>query len=163
IFSDGEIGNEMFIIQSGTVEILKQIGGETRILATLEKGDFFGEMSVLEDLPRIASARAKTDVELVRINGATFDTMIKSNTESARGARREVAHAGAPVRGGPRVAGGRPGAAGPETRAGGGAAPRAVSKTAGLDRRLPPDDCRRRHRVPPEPGGGHARRARRPR
>jgi len=83
IFSDGEIGNEMFIIQSGTVEILKQIGGETRILATLEKGDFFGEMSVLEDFPRIASARAKTDVELVRINGATFDTMIKSNTEIA--------------------------------------------------------------------------------
>jgi CRP-like cAMP-binding protein len=83
IFSDGEIGNEMFIIQSGTVEILKQIGGETRVLATLEKGDFFGEMSVLEDLPRIASARAKTDVELVRINGATFDTMIKSNTEIA--------------------------------------------------------------------------------
>src|SRR5262249_56289764 len=83
IFSEGEIGTEMYIIQSGTVELFKSIGGETRILATLEKGDFFGEMSVLEDLPRIASARAKTDVELVRINGATFDTMIKSNTEIA--------------------------------------------------------------------------------
>jgi CRP-like cAMP-binding protein len=83
IFSDGEIGNEMFIIQSGTVEMLKEIGGETRVLATLEKGDFFGEMSVLEDLPRIASARAKTDVELVRINGATFDSMIRANTEIA--------------------------------------------------------------------------------
>ena len=83
IFSDGEIGNEMFIIQSGTVEILKQIGGESRVLATLEKGDFFGEMSVLEDAPRIASARAKSDVELVRINGATFDSMIKANTEIA--------------------------------------------------------------------------------
>ncbi len=83
IFSDGEIGNEMFIIQSGVVEILKEIGGETRVLATLEKGDFFGEMSVLEDLPRIASARAKTDVELVRINGATFDSMIRANTEIA--------------------------------------------------------------------------------
>lgn len=83
IFSEGEIGTEMFIIQSGTVELLKDIGGETRILATLEKGDFFGEMSVLEDLPRTASARAKTDVELVRINGATFDAMLKSNTEIA--------------------------------------------------------------------------------
>lgn len=83
IFSEGEIGTEMFIIQSGTVELLKDIGGETRILASLEKGDFFGEMSVLEDLPRTASARAKTDVELVRINGATFDAMLKSNTEIA--------------------------------------------------------------------------------
>ncbi len=83
IFSEGEIGTEMFIIQSGTVELLKEIGGETRVLATLEKGDFFGEMSVLEDLPRTASARAKTEVELVRINGATFDAMLKSNTEIA--------------------------------------------------------------------------------
>jgi CRP-like cAMP-binding protein len=83
IFSEGEIGNEMYIIQSGTVELLKSIGKESRVLATLEKGDFFGEMSVLEDLPRTASARAKTDVELVRINGTTFDTMLKGNTEIA--------------------------------------------------------------------------------
>jgi hypothetical protein len=83
IFSEGEIGTEMYIVQSGTVELLKEIGGETRVLSTLEKGDFFGEMSVLEDLPRTASARAKTDVELVRINGATFDAMLKSNTEIA--------------------------------------------------------------------------------
>jgi len=83
IFSEGEIGTEMYIIQSGTVELFKSIAGETRVLATLEKGDFFGEMSVLEDLPRTASARARTDVELVRINGAMFDTMLKSNTEIA--------------------------------------------------------------------------------
>ncbi len=83
IFSEGDIGTEMYIIQTGTVELLKSMGGETRVLATLEKGDFFGEMSVLEDLPRTASARAKTDVELVKINGAMFDTMLKSNTEIA--------------------------------------------------------------------------------
>ena len=83
IFSEGEIGNDMFILQSGTVELIKMIAGETKVLATLEKGDFFGEMSVLEDLPRTATARAKTDVEVVHINGATFDTMLKSNTEIA--------------------------------------------------------------------------------
>lgn len=83
IFSEGEIGNEMFIIQTGTVELAKNIGGEERILASLEKGDFFGEMSVLEDLPRTSSARARSDVELVRINGAMFDTMLKSNPEIA--------------------------------------------------------------------------------
>lgn len=83
IFSEGEIGNDMFILQSGTVELIKTIAGETKVLATLEKGDFFGEMSVLEDLPRTATARAKTEVEVVHINGATFDTMLKSNTEIA--------------------------------------------------------------------------------
>src|SRR5215468_5282353 len=83
IFSEGDIGTDMYIVQSGTVELLKSIGGETRVLSTLDKGDFFGEMSVLEDVPRTASARAKTDVELVRINGAMFDTMLKNNTEIA--------------------------------------------------------------------------------
>lgn len=83
IFSEGDIGTEMFIIQSGTVELFKASGGEVRVLGTLKKGDFFGEMSVLEDIPRTASARAKTDVEVVRINGAIFDAMLKSNTEIA--------------------------------------------------------------------------------
>jgi pSer/pThr/pTyr-binding forkhead associated (FHA) protein len=83
LFSEGDIGTDMYIIQAGTVELLKSIGGDTRVLSTLERGDFFGEMSVLEDVPRNASARAKSDVELVRINGATFDAMLKSNTEIA--------------------------------------------------------------------------------
>ena len=83
IFAEGEIGTEMFTIQSGTVEIVKTIGGEARVLSTLEKGDFFGEMSILEGVPRPATARAKTSVELVRINGAMFDAMLKSNTEIA--------------------------------------------------------------------------------
>jgi len=92
IFSEGDIGTEMYIIQSGTVELFKSIGGETRVFATLEKGDFFGEMSVLEDAPRNASARAKTDVEVVRINGPMFDTMLKSNAEIAVRMMRKLSH-----------------------------------------------------------------------
>jgi CRP-like cAMP-binding protein len=51
IFSEGDIGTDMYIVQSGTVELLKAIGGETRVLSTLEKGDFFGEMSVSRTCP----------------------------------------------------------------------------------------------------------------
>jgi len=83
IFSEGDLGTEMYIVQSGVVEIFKKIRGRQKVLASLEKGDFFGEMSVLEDVSRTASARAKTDVELVRINQTTFDQMIKGNTEIA--------------------------------------------------------------------------------
>src|SRR5262249_34355322 len=90
IFSEGDIGTEMYIIQSGTVELFKSIAGETRVLATLDKGDFFGEMSVLEDAARNATARAKTDVEIVRINGAMFDTMLKNNTEIAARMSRKL-------------------------------------------------------------------------
>ena len=119
IFSEGDIGTEMYIVQSGTVELLKTIGGETRVLATLEKGDFFGEMSVLEDVPRTASARAKTDVELVRINGATFDAMLKSNTEIAirmmRKLSRRLREVTAMLEEVARPASGRGGTAGPES------------------------------------------------
>jgi CRP-like cAMP-binding protein len=49
----------------------------------MEKGDFFGEMSILEGLPRTLSAEAVEDTELIEINSMTFDKMIKSNIEIA--------------------------------------------------------------------------------
>jgi pSer/pThr/pTyr-binding forkhead associated (FHA) protein len=83
IFREGDLGTEMYIINEGKVEILNQVGEEEQILAVLEKGDFFGEMSVLEDLPRAATARAATDVRLLQINGSTFDQLLQGNPEIA--------------------------------------------------------------------------------
>jgi CRP-like cAMP-binding protein len=83
VFREGELGTEMYIINEGKVEILNQVGDEEQVLAVLEKGDFFGEMSVLEDLPRAASARAVTDVRLLQINGSTFDQLLQGNPEIA--------------------------------------------------------------------------------
>lgn len=84
IFKENDIGTEMYIIQSGQVEILKrQSSGEERQLAVLGQGDFFGEMSILEDLPRTASARTLAKCKLVEINGATFDHMLRKNPEIA--------------------------------------------------------------------------------
>lgn len=83
IFNEGDLGMEMYIIHEGKIEILKKIQGEQRQLAVLEKGDFFGEMSILEDLPRTAAARAIGDVKLLLINGATFDQMLRTNPEIA--------------------------------------------------------------------------------
>lgn len=83
IFREGDLGMEMYIIHEGKIEILKQIQAEQRQLAVLEKGDFFGEMAILEDLPRTASARALADVKLLLINGTTFDQMLRTNPEIA--------------------------------------------------------------------------------
>jgi Cyclic nucleotide-binding domain/FHA domain len=83
VFREGDLGTEMYIINEGKVEILNRFGEEQRVLAVLEKGDFFGEMSVLEDLPRAASARALTDTRLLQINGSTFDQMLQHNPEIA--------------------------------------------------------------------------------
>lgn len=58
ICREGESSNEMFVIQSGKVRIFKSSGPRQVDLALLEKGNFFGEMSVLEGLPRDATAQA---------------------------------------------------------------------------------------------------------
>jgi CRP-like cAMP-binding protein len=83
IFHEGEPGAEMYIIQTGKVEVFRDVGGEHRFSRVLEKGDFFGEMSLLEGLPRTATAQVLEDAELIVINGSTFDQMIKSNIEIA--------------------------------------------------------------------------------
>lgn len=83
IYRAGEIGTEMYAIRSGEVEIGGASGGEDRPPALLRRGDFFGETSLLEDAPRDETARARTDVVLVRINGTTLEGMLKTNAEVA--------------------------------------------------------------------------------
>ncbi len=83
IFEEGDLGTEMFIIQEGRVEVFKTIDGTKNQLAVLEKGDFFGEMSILEDLPRNATALTLEPTKVLRIDGATFDQMLRSNPEIA--------------------------------------------------------------------------------
>src|SRR5260370_652104 len=59
------------------------MGNEERVLAVLEKSDFFGEMWGREARPRAASARSLTDTRLLQINGSTFDQMLQANPEIA--------------------------------------------------------------------------------
>lgn len=59
LFLEGDIGRALFILESGRVELSKRDAqGKARRLALLEPGDFFGEMALLEHLPRSASAAA---------------------------------------------------------------------------------------------------------
>ena len=83
IFREDDLGMEMFIIQEGQVEILKRVGEEDHLISVLDKGDFFGEMALLENLPRAAGARAVSAVKLLEIDGSTFDQMLRANPEIA--------------------------------------------------------------------------------
>ena len=83
LFNEGEDGEEMYIIQSGKVAIKKQVKDGETVLATLEKGDFFGEMAILERMPRSAAAEVVEEGDLIVINGETFGDMIKANPEIA--------------------------------------------------------------------------------
>ena len=57
VYQEGEVGTMMYVVQSGAVELYRQVNGQRISYGTLEKGDFFGEMSLLlERQPRTTSA-----------------------------------------------------------------------------------------------------------
>jgi CRP/FNR family transcriptional regulator, cyclic AMP receptor protein len=56
LFREGETGEEMYVIQSGLVQLLKRVGPDERALATLGRGEFLGEMAILNGKPRTATA-----------------------------------------------------------------------------------------------------------
>lgn len=68
IVAEGDTGTEMFVIQSGRVAVTKKTDEGEMHLATLERGDFFGEMSLLESLPRSATVRAVGRTRLLAIH-----------------------------------------------------------------------------------------------
>ncbi len=78
IFAEGETGCEMFVIQEGRVAVARRVGGSEEQLAVLEKGDFFGEMALLEEYPeRSATARAVTDVVVLRLRRTDLQTLVE--------------------------------------------------------------------------------------
>ncbi len=83
IFSEHEPGNELYIIQQGKVKITKIINNQEVLLAVLQEGDIFGEMALLENKPRSASAIAYGDVVLLAVNKANFEIMVVNQPQIA--------------------------------------------------------------------------------
>ncbi len=83
IFCEFEPGNEFYFIQSGKVEIVKIINNREKTLDILETGDVFGEMAILEEEPRSASAIALDHVKVLRFHRANFDTLLHGNPQLA--------------------------------------------------------------------------------
>ncbi len=82
IFCEFEPGNELFIIQSGKVKITKIVNEEV-LLAVLKQGDIFGEMALLDNKPRSASAITFGDVEVLAINKSNFENMVQAQPQLA--------------------------------------------------------------------------------
>jgi CRP-like cAMP-binding protein len=81
IFSEGEPGNELYVIKSGSVKIVKIVEKNEVLLAVLKASDIFGEMALLESKPRTACAVAYEDCKLMVINRENFGEMIKSQPQ----------------------------------------------------------------------------------
>lgn len=82
IFREGEPGDTMFIVLKGAVEILKRTdNGSQRQLALLKPGDIMGEMALLDDKPRSATAVAKQFTELLSIQEEGFLLLVSKNPQ----------------------------------------------------------------------------------
>lgn len=82
LFSESEPGNELFIIQDGKVKITKIVDEEI-LLAVLKPGDIFGEMALLDNKPRSASAISYGDVTVLAINKSNFEGMVQAQPQLA--------------------------------------------------------------------------------
>jgi CRP/FNR family cyclic AMP-dependent transcriptional regulator len=83
LFRDGEPGKEMFVLQQGRVNVSKKVGEVEKILASMGPGEFLGEMSILNNKPRSATATCAEDSKLLVIDAKTFEAMIRGNAEIA--------------------------------------------------------------------------------
>jgi len=82
LFSESEPGDELFIIQDGKVKITKIVDEEI-LLAVLKAGDIFGEMALLDNKPRSASAISYGDVSVLAINKSNFEGMVQAQPQLA--------------------------------------------------------------------------------
>jgi CRP/FNR family transcriptional regulator, cyclic AMP receptor protein len=73
IFQEGSTGRELFVVLDGKVDICKINGADKTVIVTLGKGEFFGEMAVIDGSARSATAiAAAPNTRVMRINHARF-------------------------------------------------------------------------------------------
>ncbi|MCL1864653.1 MAG: cyclic nucleotide-binding domain-containing protein [Spirochaetes bacterium] len=82
LFSEAEPGDELFIIQGGRVKITKIMEDEV-LLAVLKTGDIFGEMALLDNKPRSASAISYGEVTVLAVNKSNFEGIVQAQPQLA--------------------------------------------------------------------------------
>lgn len=81
LFEEGDPGSRMYVLRSGRVKIAKRVAGAEVTLAILGPGDFFGEMALLEKLPRSATATVLEDARLIEVDETTFESLLRRSSE----------------------------------------------------------------------------------
>ena len=83
LFEEGQPGQDMYVLLAGQVEIRRKVGDTDHVLAVLVPGDFFGEMAILNERPRSATAVTRIDSRLLVIEGRMFEAMLRARPEIA--------------------------------------------------------------------------------
>jgi CRP/FNR family transcriptional regulator, cyclic AMP receptor protein len=83
IFSEYEPGDTFYLIQSGKVKLIQCTGENERTLDILQPSEMFGEMAILENLPRSATAIAVDEVTVIELNAQNFEILMLGNPQIA--------------------------------------------------------------------------------
>lgn len=75
LFREGDEGREMFVVLAGSVELLVH----DKLVELVEAGGIFGELALVENRPRIATAVVKTDAMVVRVDEKRFLFLVQQN------------------------------------------------------------------------------------
>ena len=91
IAEEGEIGEELYIILSGDVRVVRHEDGAAVEVARRQAGDVVGEMSIISRAPRVASLVAEGDVRTITIGRREFESMIAERPDIALAVMRALA------------------------------------------------------------------------
>ncbi len=83
IISEYEPGDSFYLIQSGKVQLVKCVNGNSKNLDILKPGEFFGEMAILDNSPRSATCMAIGNVKCLEFNKENFEVLITGNPQMA--------------------------------------------------------------------------------
>jgi CRP-like cAMP-binding protein len=80
-FREGDHAESMFVLESGEIDVLRRYAGREHLLARLGAGDCFGEMALLDLLPRSASVRAVSPCTAIELSSASLFRLYETDLE----------------------------------------------------------------------------------
>jgi CRP-like cAMP-binding protein len=86
VFNEGDRGDRAYVVQDGIIEILRKDDyGNPIVLGTVEKGGIFGEMALIDDQPRMATARAVVATTVIAVPRNVFSQKLAKCDPFIRG------------------------------------------------------------------------------
>jgi CRP-like cAMP-binding protein len=83
VFCEGDPGADLYIIQSGRVQLSRRVRGREMHLLTVGPGEFFGELAIVNNKPRSATATVLEEARMLVLDARTFEAMVRGNSEIA--------------------------------------------------------------------------------
>ena len=98
IIEEGDVGDQLFIIERGECEVIKEVHGVRKPVTRMGKGDYFGQLGVLYDMPRSATVVAITRMKVLTLDrDAISKTLPRSKIEEMKVLARTQVFGGIPL------------------------------------------------------------------